>query len=307
MILDEPKAKPVKQEAKPETAEDVRQKVLVLSVEKDKLKKELEEAIGERWFAVKGFNASYDQLSKQGMSHDEIHKDFFFKRRQKKLATTEKNLEDATAAFTDFSSTVHDSLEYKKKVKNIVATKKLDAGRRKATQRAVKLMDQWMGWDVKTDAVRTRRRRAFNSKGIANLPIHSGTEVALHELGHSLEYFNPDALESAVKFLTRRTAGKIEIDITPHKGKRKETALDGGFYDKYCGRLYRYKDDQIKIGGTGKKTRGYKKGGYTYQATEITSMGLEALLNDPIDFAKKDPDYFNFMINLLRGDFKEAK
>ncbi len=36
-------------------------------------------------------------------------------------------------------------------------------------------------------------------------------------------------------------------------------------------------------------------------ASEIVSMGVEYMYSRPIEFAAKDPDYFDFMFNLLRG------
>ena len=40
--------------------------------------------------------------------------------------------------------------------------------------------------------------------------------------------------------------------------------------------------------------------GDTY-STEIISMGMQEMWHDPVGFATKDPDYFDFIIDLLRG------
>ena len=40
---------------------------------------------------------------------------------------------------------------------------------------------------------------------------------------------------------------------------------------------------------------------YSQGATEIVSMGMEFLFADPVKLAKEDPEYFDFMIDLLRG------
>jgi len=36
-------------------------------------------------------------------------------------------------------------------------------------------------------------------------------------------------------------------------------------------------------------------------ATEIVSSGVEYLYLDPLEFARTDPDYFEFIVNLIRG------
>ena len=49
----------------------------------------------------------------------------------------------------------------------------------------------------------------------------------------------------------------------------------------------------LRSKGTGKK---YGGGG-----TEIISMGLEQLWDNPSKFAKEDPEYFNFMLVTLEN------
>jgi hypothetical protein len=44
---------------------------------------------------------------------------------------------------------------------------------------------------------------------------------------------------------------------------------------------------------------------YGGRATEIVSMGIQLLFNDPVSFAESDPDYFEFMLRSLRGDFSD--
>ena len=39
-----------------------------------------------------------------------------------------------------------------------------------------------------------------------------------------------------------------------------------------------------------------------YYATEILSKGIEELLSNPIEFYKKDREYFKFVISVLKGD-----
>lgn len=43
-------------------------------------------------------------------------------------------------------------------------------------------------------------------------------------------------------------------------------------------------------------------GKYYKGHTEIISMGLELLYDDPIGFAERDPEYFKFLTGILNGD-----
>jgi hypothetical protein len=43
---------------------------------------------------------------------------------------------------------------------------------------------------------------------------------------------------------------------------------------------------------------------YGQGATEIVSMGLELLYNNPILFAKKDPEYLKYILGILDGSLR---
>ena len=106
-----------------------------------------------------------------------------------------------------------------------------------------------------------------------------GTSV--HEMGHWLEYQNPDVKQWANEFLDYRTAGeeaKKLSEITGHKGYRGwEVAKEDKFIEPYMGKIYSDK------------------------ATELISMGLEQFYRDPLWFAKADPEMFDFIYNMARG------
>ena len=61
-----------------------------------------------------------------------------------------------------------------------------------------------------------------------------------------------------------------------------EVAVADSFPDAYAGKVY----------GNWNGTIG---------ATEILSMGLEYLFNDPVAFSVADPEYFDFIIGIVRG------
>ena len=39
-------------------------------------------------------------------------------------------------------------------------------------------------------------------------------------------------------------------------------------------------------------------------ASEIVSMGLQLLFEDPVSFARYDREYFKFIVGILRGDLR---
>ena len=127
----------------------------------------------------------------------------------------------------------------------------------------------------------TRSRRSFASGKTAAISGQAGAKTVIHELGHVLEHSNPDVARKAREFLARRTAGeqlKKLRDLTGISAYRPhEVARRDRFLSPYMGKHYPSGD------------------------TEIVSMGLEYLWFDPVAFALRDPDYFIFIFNLVRG------
>ena len=109
------------------------------------------------------------------------------------------------------------------------------------------------------------------------------TETVIHEMGHWLEDIRPNVLESSLKFMERRTAGET-AEWLGRGYDQWEKAKKDQFFEPYCGKVY-------------------ISGGRHY-ATEIVSMGLERMYKDPLGFARSDPDYFDYIISVMRGDPK---
>ena len=123
--------------------------------------------------------------------------------------------------------------------------------------------------------------RSYYENNAIYLDNDSDPGVVVHELGHWLESYG-DTYAEAQAFLDRRTAGE-EVrrlqDIIGRFGYGKsETATPDKFIEPYMGKRY----------------------ATAMRATEIISMGLEFLWRDPGRLARDDPDYFDFMWNLLR-------
>ena len=113
----------------------------------------------------------------------------------------------------------------------------------------------------------------------------SEVERWCHELGHWIEWSNPELQRKCKEFLDYRTEGKPLVRFK-NEGqdiyKEHEVYKDGGFPEKYCGYIYSDVSNP--------------------NATEILSMGLEMLSLDPWRFYNDDKQYFCFVVGLLRGE-----
>jgi hypothetical protein len=120
--------------------------------------------------------------------------------------------------------------------------------------------------------------RAFQRSGAVSevhMSAFAGPDTVVHELGHTAENYNPRLLRRSIEFRDRRTAGEDYqplADLTGNQGYRKEEkAKPDRFIHPYMG-----KD-------------------YGESASEIFSMGIEEMFRDPVGFAEKDPEMFDFI------------
>ncbi len=109
----------------------------------------------------------------------------------------------------------------------------------------------------------------------------------VHELGHHFEETATGALDEAVAFYRRRTinsSGAFLRNLRPDSGYADdEIAIPDSFYDPYVGKVY--------YGGKGTQIT----------ATEVVSMGIEAMRYIPAKFANDDPDHFDLIWKLMRS------
>lgn len=118
---------------------------------------------------------------------------------------------------------------------------------------------------------------------------------ALHEYLHLIEQFNPEINLATNKFLLSKanslTMASLEILGTKYQKPFKMSAKDikvyeGPFIDLYVGRTYGELDPNLK----------------TLVTTEVLSVGIEALLLNPTNFYMRDPEHFNLISKVLRGE-----
>lgn len=100
-------------------------------------------------------------------------------------------------------------------------------------------------------------------------------KVIVHEMGHYIELNSPGVHAKVQAFYDMRTAGEkakwLGRGYRPDEMFKKDK-----FIDNYMGKVY--------------------KG-----ATEVLSMGLEYIYNDPMKLMTKDPGMFDFIIDIIRG------
>jgi SPP1 gp7 family putative phage head morphogenesis protein len=120
-----------------------------------------------------------------------------------------------------------------------------------------------------------------------NAPHHT----VVHEAGHWIELWSKtgQVRKAVAEFYERRTAGetfKRLIDVDPRNFEPDELTKVDKWIDKYMGKWY---------------ATGHNSPDGTQNASEVISMGLEYFHKAPLEFARKDPGYFDFIYNVVRG------
>lgn len=115
------------------------------------------------------------------------------------------------------------------------------------------------------------------------LPGHTSARTVMHELGHALET-NYRVHEAARGFLYHRV------------GDEEAKPMGEGYEAYEVGR-----DD--KFGDAFGPSARYVGKHYKSEDTEVVSMGLEKLFDDPVNFARYDPEYFKFVVGVLDGTY----
>lgn len=146
--------------------------------------------------------------------------------------------------------------------------------------------------------VKDSELRAFQLDGNIKISDQHAPSIVAHELAHAIEFSNPDVLRKSAAFLYDRGAGEVAKPLTKLEPgveyKSTEKALKDKWAEKggraYIGKIY---------------VRGYSSNMTredfiaNSEASEILSMGIQRLLEDPVRFRQQDPDYFNFIKSQL--------
>lgn len=124
------------------------------------------------------------------------------------------------------------------------------------------------------------------------VPDEDSVSTFIHEMGHQLEGRTPKTLSNALEFVRYR----IEDAGTPNVSMREATGIKS-YHETEIG-------NEDSFGKALTRNRAFYAGKtYWDTATEIVSLGVEELHNDPVQFAQKDPEFFKFIVGTLRGSF----
>jgi len=158
----------------------------------------------------------------------------------------------------------------------------------KRQEEAVDIFNKLKNSNVKIDSVTieiNRTNRSYYWKNVVYVNKYSSIETIIHELGHHLELSNKSIFEKAISFYKRRTKNSILESLKHLTGENyssDEKTRKDDFMHPYMGKEYLDKNGEIL-------------------ATEIISMGIQYLYADPLAFANGDPDFFDFIIEILAG------
>jgi hypothetical protein len=139
-----------------------------------------------------------------------------------------------------------------------------------------------------------------------------GTDVHVHEIGHALEWHKPGGNRAALEFFQHRLKGSTALQrkIQQLQKKFPDARYDADefaavdkfekYFDErmahYTAKWYGVETDDL-LNAIEKTLAGQ----YSAPPTEIISMGLQALYNDPVGLALKDPEFTKFILGFLDG------
>ncbi len=144
---------------------------------------------------------------------------------------------------------------------------------------------------------KTGRAYYDNATGGVHMDPYNEVKTYIHEMAHGIEKQNPRVLQSAQDFLNRRTKGEKPKKLKHLTGlnyRNDEIAKEDKFLEPYMGKLY---GKPVSWGFNA------SSGEWRVKNTELVSMGLEMLYTDPQKLLETDRDMFEWLIDLLRGNF----
>ena len=118
--------------------------------------------------------------------------------------------------------------------------------------------------------------------------VEGSEDDVYHEYAHHLREHNPAVKEKVKKFYEKRTSGEKEAyeksDLVGEYTYKKDKWKELGGRD-YTGRIYKGNPSESSDG----------------VGMEVLSCGMERFMDNPLKFAKQDPEFFNLVLSCLRG------
>lgn len=174
---------------------------------------------------------------------------------------------------------LHQESPAKFKVKN----RKLEPSWAKGIESFRRLIGNGLLDDKVINFKKIKGRANYDLRGNVKVTAFDDASVIVHELGHWLEDESRGIFNAVSEFMERRTKGEKIVGMNKFgRGYRfDEVTKPDEFMSPYMGKQY------------------FKRNGERY-ASEIVSMGLEYMHSRPLEFARRDPDYFDFIYDLVR-------
>lgn len=116
---------------------------------------------------------------------------------------------------------------------------------------------------------------------------------AIHELMHGVEANSPEIIQAIQEFRRGRIGDEKGVDLGNRFGLAYSTG-EIGYKDRFD---LAFQGDEYSAYYTGKK--------YDSLSTEILSMGVEKLYEDPSGFARRDPEFCAFIVGILDGTLRK--
>jgi hypothetical protein len=144
------------------------------------------------------------------------------------------------------------------------------------------------------------RANANGRKSQVNISKSEDARTVAHEIAHVIELKVPGVLDAVKEFLAYRVGSE--------KPRRLGKLFKGHGYSLWeTGREDQFGQYFSAAGSDGKFSdvaAWYVGKQYSHDATEVLSMGIEALYTDARGFAAKDPEFCKFIVGILDGSLR---
>tara|TARA_R100001530_G_scaffold42175_3_gene32119 strand:- start:635 stop:2413 length:1779 start_codon:yes stop_codon:yes gene_type:complete len=148
---------------------------------------------------------------------------------------------------------------------------------------------------VKT-VLRRKGSRAVYKASKLELVTSGNHSTTIHELAHALEYQLPGWSKRSLDFLDKRAGSQPIKRLSVLTGNRRYRRTEWAWEDEWKSR-----------GGNHYMGKDYRRtstlGRVSYpdaKATELITMGIERLRKSPLEFAQRDPEYFEWLVQTLQ-------
>ncbi len=154
----------------------------------------------------------------------------------------------------------------------------------------------------------TSQKRAFylHTEMSVNVDSWSFVTTHVHEIAHHVEHYGGRSgmAKASEAFIDARVkaAGTKDVNLSQKFPSWGFKSWEVGNEDSFRNVFKDRDDGEVYAHYTGKK---YKRFGGNSDATELISMGVERLYRNPVTFAKQDPEYFKFILGVMKGKFVE--